>query len=263
MEGTTPGPRRGPDLELQQLLPEPRTVSVAEVLSALDPAGHAGRDRPHTLVNFVATVDGRTSFLGRSGPIGDEGDRQMFHGLRERVDAVMAGTATLRTERYGRIARDPERRRRREQQGLSPEPLAVIVTRSGDVPFDIPLFGEPEARVVVFTPTELDTSRCVAQVEVVRLDPGEMTMTTVFRHLASDYDVRLLLCEGGPTVFGALVHERVADELFLTLSPKLAGGTDPLTILQGPPMPEPAELDLVWALEAGGALFLRYRLTLS
>ena len=110
MEGTP----RGPDLELQQLLPEHRTVSVGDLLGALDPAEHAGRDRPHTLVNFVATVDGRTSFLGRSGPIGDEGDRQMFHGLRERVDAVMAGTATMRTERYGRIARDPERRRRRD-----------------------------------------------------------------------------------------------------------------------------------------------------
>src|SRR6478672_13093587 len=130
--------RRGPDLELHQLLPQHRTVSVGDLLSSLEPAQYEGGDCPHTLVNFVATVDGRTSFLGRSGPIGDEGDRQMFHGLRERVDAVMAGTATMRTERYGRIARDPDRRRRRTERGLAPEPLAVIVTRSGDVPFDIP-----------------------------------------------------------------------------------------------------------------------------
>src|SRR6476619_3195370 len=120
-----PGAPAGPDLELRQLLPDQRTISVAEVLSALDPAAYEGRDRPHTLVNFVATADGRTSFRGRSGPIGDEGDRQMFHGLRERVDAVIAGTATLRTERYGRIARDPERRGRRTERGLPPEPLAV------------------------------------------------------------------------------------------------------------------------------------------
>src|SRR6201985_1236670 len=101
-----------PDLELQQLLPEQRTVAVGDLLSAIEPAQHEGRDRPYTLVNFAATVDGRTSFLGRSGPIGDDGDRQVFHGLRERVDAVMAGTATMRTERYGRMTRDPERRRR-------------------------------------------------------------------------------------------------------------------------------------------------------
>jgi 5-amino-6-(5-phosphoribosylamino)uracil reductase len=243
---------------LRQLLPEHRTVSIANLLDALDPAQYAGPDRPHTLVNFVATVDGRTSFLGRSGPIGDDGDRQMFHGLRERVDAVMAGTATMRTERYGRIARDPERRRRRVERGLTPEPLAVIVTRSGDVPFHIPLFGEPEARVVIFTPTELDTSSCAAQVDVVALDPGQMTMTTAWRRLTSDFGVRMLLCEGGPTVFGALLHEDLVDELFLTVSPRLAGGGSEAAITQGPPLAELLELTLLWTLEREGSLFLRY-----
>jgi riboflavin-specific deaminase-like protein len=254
MQGTP----RGPDLELRQLLPEQRTVSVANLLTTLEPAQYEGGDRPHTLVNFVATVDGRTSFLGRSGPIGDEGDRQMFHGLRERVDAVMAGTATMRAERYGRMTRDPERRGRRTERGLTPEPLAVIVTRSGDVPVDIPLFGEPEARVVVFTPTDLDTSRCTAQVEVVRLDPGELTMTTAFRRLTSEFGVRTLLCEGGPTVFGALLHEDLVDELFLTVSPRLAGGGSEAAITHGPPLPELLHLTLLWALEREGSLFLRY-----
>jgi riboflavin-specific deaminase-like protein len=254
MEGTP----RGPDLELRQLLPEHRTIRVTNLLNAIDPAQHAGADRPHTLVNFVATVDGRTSFLGRSGPIGDEGDRQMFHGLRERVDAVMAGTATMRAERYGRMTRDPERRRRRTERGLAPEPLAVVVTRSGDVPFDIPLFAESEARVVVFTPTDLDTSGCAAQVDVVRLDPGQLTMTTVFRRLASDYKVRTLLCEGGATVFGALLHEDLADELFLTVSPRLAGGGSEAAITHGPALPELLHLTLLWALEREGSLFLRY-----
>jgi riboflavin-specific deaminase-like protein len=240
------------------VLPDQRMVSVEEILSALDPAQYDGLDRPHTLVNFVATVDGRTSFLGRSGPIGDEGDRQMFHGLRERVDAVMAGTATLRTERYGRMTRDPERRRRRLQSGLSSEPLAVVITRSGDVPLDIPLFAEPEARAVVFTPTDLDTSNCAAQVEVVRLDPGELTMTTTFRRLASDYGVRTLLCEGGATVFGALLHEDLVDELFLTVSPRLAGGGAETPITSGPPLPELLHLTMLWALEREGSLFLRY-----
>jgi 5-amino-6-(5-phosphoribosylamino)uracil reductase len=164
----------------------------------------------------------------------------------------------MRTERYGRMTRDPERRRRRAQQGLSPEPLAVVVTRSGDVPFDIPLFAEPEARVVVFTPTDLDTSNCAAQVEVVRLDPGQLTMTTVWRRLTSDFGVRMLLCEGGPTVFGALLQEGLADELFLTLSPRLAGGGSEALITQGPALPDLLELTLRWALERKDSLYLRY-----
>ena len=172
----------------------------------------------------MASADGHAAFRGRSRWLSDDADREMFHGLRERVDAVMAGTGTLRTERYGRMVRDPERRHRRAAAGLNPEPLAAIISRSGDVPTDIPLFSDPGSRVVVFTSAALDTSSLAAQVDVVRLDPGELTLTTMMRRLRSAFDVRSLLCEGGPTLFGALLQEDLVDELFLSLAPKLTGG---------------------------------------
>src|SRR5207248_1063785 len=130
-------------------------LTVAEVVASLELVALAQSERPYTVVNFVASADGRAAFRGRSGALGDEGDRQMFHGLRERVDAVFAGTATMRGERYGRLVRDPERRRRREQAGLAPEPLACLISRTGEVPLEIPLFAEPESRVVIFTPVDL------------------------------------------------------------------------------------------------------------
>jgi riboflavin-specific deaminase-like protein len=259
VQSPTPPESRGPELELRQLLPEQRKLTIAELLSAISPDRLSRDELPYTLVNFVATVDGRAAFDGRSGPIGDEADRQLFHGLRERADGVFAGTGTLRTERYGRIVRDPERRRRRLAAGLTPEPLACVISRSGDVPTDIPLFGEPEARIVVFAPSDIDLAQCAAQVDVVKLDPGELTMTTALRRLRSDYGVRLLLCEGGPTVFGALLHEDLVDELFLTVSPKLAGGTAGPMILSGPALPELLAVSLLWALERDDSLYLRYR----
>ena len=54
-------------------------------------------------MNFISSADGRATFHGRSGQLGDDGDRAMFHGLREHVDAVLAGTRTIATESYGRI----------------------------------------------------------------------------------------------------------------------------------------------------------------
>jgi len=112
--------------------------------------------------------------------------------------------------------------------------------------------------VVVFTPGRLDTSALAADVEVVRLDPGELTLTTMMRRLRSAYDVRSLLCEGGPTVFGALLQEDLVDELFLSIAPLLTGGGRAPGITNGPPLGELRELSLVWALESDGALFLRY-----
>jgi riboflavin-specific deaminase-like protein len=247
-------------MEFRQLLPEPANVEIEHLLSGLELADRASDGRPYTVVNFVSTVDGRATFGGRSGPLGDDGDRATFHGLREQVDAVLAGTVTLRTERYGRVLGKPERRQRRVERGLSPEPIACVVTRSGDVPTDIPLFGEPEAKIVVFSPTEVDVGHCAAAVEVVQLDPGELTLTTALRRLRSDYGVRSLLCEGGPTLFGSLLQEGVVDELFLTVSPKLAGGGRGPTVSSGPELADPQETRLAWLLERHGALYLRYTL---
>src|SRR5258707_3324098 len=158
------------------------------------------------------------------------------------------------------MIRDPEARLRRELADRTPEPLAVVVSRSGEVPFDIPLFDEPEARVALFCCVPVDVSEATAQVDLVELDPGELTMTTVMRHLRSDFGIRSLLCEGGPTAFGSLLDDRLVDELFLTLAPKLVGGGPSPTISNGPELMELQPMELVWALENDGALYLRYGL---
>lgn len=248
-------------MDFRQLLPEYRSVELEDLISGLGLAARSPDERPYTVANFVASVDGRATFGGRSGTLGDDGDRAMFRGLRGAVDAVIAGTVTMRTERYRRVITDADRRRQRAEAGLTPEPLAVIVTRSADVPADIPLFDEPEARVVVFTATEIDLAGARAQVEVVRLDPGELTFVTVMRQLRAEHGVRSLLCEGGPTLFGALVREGVVDELFLTLAAKLTGGGRGPAISNGPELPDPAPIRLIWALERAGSLYLRYGLS--
>ena len=244
----------------QQLIPQARLVEAHDLVGALDLATRAREDRPYTVVNFISSADGRVTFHGRSAPLGDPGDRELFHALREQTDAVLAGTRTIEVERYGRLIPDPDRRRRRIEAGRSAEPLACVVTRSGEVPTEAPLFAEPEARIVVFGPLGLDLGGLEAQVEVVELDPGELTLTTAMRRLRSGFGVRSLLCEGGPTVFAALLMERLVDELFLTFAPKLTGGGTSPAITSGPELPEIQPLELIWVLEHENSLYLRYAL---
>jgi riboflavin-specific deaminase-like protein len=258
-----PGPPSpDPVPPLRRLLPDAGRIRVRDLLEELDLAAHAHTDRPYTLVNFVASADGHAAFRGRSRWLSDDADREMFHGLREHVDAVLVGTGTLRSERYGRIVREPERQRRRAAAGLHPEPLTAIISRSGDVPLDIPLFADPASRVVVFASAsaELEPAGLTAEVEMVHVDPGELTLTTMMRRLRSDYDVRSLLCEGGPTLFGGLLQEDLVDELFLSLAPKLSGGGTAPSVSAGPELAELRTLSIVWVLELYGTLYIRYAL---
>jgi riboflavin-specific deaminase-like protein len=245
-------------MEFRRLHPEPATVDSAQLLGDLDLAVRAHADRPWLVTNFATTTDGRAAIDGRSGAIGDDGDLEVFRRLRTQVDALLIGTRTLGIERYGRAVRRPELRAARAALGLAPEPLVATVSRSGELPTDIPLFQEPEANVVVFAPPETPEPDCAACVTLVRLDPAELTLTTAVRRLRGEHGVRSLLCEGGPTLMGALLHEGLVDELFLTLAPQLVGGGSAPTLSSGPALAEPAALELVWALERAGSLYLRY-----
>jgi riboflavin-specific deaminase-like protein len=247
-------------MEFRQLLPEPGTVDEADLLGSFAEDAVPPPDRPFTIANFVASIDGRATIDGRSGGLGDDGDHAIFHCLREQVDAVLVGTGTLRAERYGRVLGKPERRQRRIDRGQTPEPLLATVTRSGGLPTDIPLFAEPEARVVIFSAATPDVSGCAAEVEVVNLDPAQLTFTTVMRHLRDLHAVRTVLCEGGPTVFGALLQEDLVDDLFLTIAPKLAGGGHGPTISSGSQLADPAQARIAWMLERGESLYVRYAL---
>jgi riboflavin biosynthesis pyrimidine reductase len=250
-----------PAVVYHQLLPASAEVQADALIAGLDLEERAPAARPYTLVNFVATADGSASFQGRSGDIGDEGDRGIFHALRERVDAVLAGTGTLRTERYGRILGKAERRQRRLDAGRVPEPLACVITRTGELPLEIPLFAEPEARVVVFSPTPIWLGDVPAQTHLELYDPGvERPLTQIMRTLRQAHAVSSLLCEGGPSLLHSLLHEQLVDELFLTVAPKLSGGSTDPSITTGEPLPELAQMRIAWLLERNDSLYLRYRL---
>ena len=85
---------------MRRLLPDPGPTSVEEQLDAYRPWEGAPAERPLVAMNFAATVDGRATIGGVSGPIGSETDTAMLVGLRKRFDAVMIGAGTKRAERY-------------------------------------------------------------------------------------------------------------------------------------------------------------------
>ena len=80
--------------------PDPGPTTVEEQLDSYRPWEQAREERPFVAMNFAATVDGRATIGGVSGPIGSDTDTAMLVGLRTRFDAVMIGAGTMRAERY-------------------------------------------------------------------------------------------------------------------------------------------------------------------
>lgn len=246
-------------MDYERLLPEPRRLTPADAASNLSLGDLAPADRPYVALNMVATLDGKATIGGRSGPIGGAADRELFDNLRTQVDAVMAGAGTIRTERYGRIIREPKLREKRVAEGLDADARAIIVSGSLNLPTDLPILQEPEQQILILTTAEGELQNCAAQIEYLRTPGPELELGNLLPRLRADYGVRSILGEGGPTLNGSLFRDLLVDEIFLSLAPKLAGAGEKLTIVAGRALPETPELDLVWLDHSDASLFLRGR----
>jgi riboflavin biosynthesis pyrimidine reductase len=91
---------------------------------------------------------------------------------------------------------------------------------------------------------------------VVESGPQGKVDLPALLHSLHEEGVRALLCEGGPTLHGALQASGLVDDLFLTIAPKLVGGIAP-RILEGD-LPGIEPLELAWLLEDDGELFAHY-----
>ena len=215
--------------------------------------------RPYAVMNMIASVDGRAAVEGRSRALGGGTDRELFLQLRTQVDAVLVGTNTIERENYGRLVRRPELIDRRRDLGLKPEPLAVVVTRSMNLPLNTPIFNDPESRIVVFTNSQVEVKDLPETVEVVRIEGEDLGLKGVFERLRSNFGVEVLLAEGGPSINAAILAEGLVDELFLTVSPSMIGGREPSTIIDGELAGAAQRLKLVGVLTQDDFLFLRYK----
>jgi len=199
-------------------------------------------NRPYVIGNFVETIDGVVSFgiPGRSGggeiSGGSDEDRFVMGLLRSVSDAVLVGSRTLHEDPgHVRIpafiypeAKDLYAELRRKL-GKPPLPLNVILTASGKVDLDEPTFHTEGLPTAIMTTNE-GASRIASDhgdiSHITVRTTGEAASTTpgaVLKILADEFGIRLLLHEGGPTIFGQSLAAKMIDELFLTLASQIAG----------------------------------------
>lgn len=221
------------------------------------------------VINMVSSLDGKvTTNSGKAGSIGSPVDRLVMCSLRSRVDAVMIGASTLRAEKLN-LSVPEDLTRTRVSQGRKPQPLAVLVSASGDLPLEENLLGPSREDRLVFTvpciPGErLATLSQLASVETLPAEGDSIHLRTALNVLKARHEVAVLLVEGGPSLNYSLVRGGLVDEIFLTLAPKLTGGQGPSFpgILHGPALPPEIDFstDLISIHASHGELFLRYHL---
>ena len=158
--------------------------------------------RPWISTNLAISADGKiTSATRRPSGWTSREDHARLLELRKNADALLVGRGTLAADRMTLTV-----------PGKSNQPLRCIVSRTGAIPPDHPLFHKPGGPIHL----------------LVTEKPGESAHPAVTLHhstlpgflhtLASELGVTHLHCEGGGSLIRSLAELGTIDEFHLTLA---------------------------------------------
>lgn len=167
--------------------------------------------RPWISTNLAVSADGKISTTdGRPSGWTSREDHARLLELRKSADALMVGRGTLEADRMTLTV-----------PGKSTQPLRCIVSRSGILPADLPVFRKPGGPIHLLVTGEL----CRAPDSALTIHQGDLA--SFLETLASQCGVKHLHCEGGGGLIRALAELDAIDEFHLTLAGHtLFGGLD-------------------------------------
>ena len=193
-------------------------------------------------------------------------DKHRLLEIRATGDAILVGKNTVANDNMSMGLPDEKLRARRVRRKQAAWPLRVVISNSGHIDTSWKIFQQDFSPVIIYSTTQMPAATQSAlagkaQVHVHLHDKPAVDLKKMLCHLRAHYKVKRLVCEGGPSLFRALLTANLVQEINLTLSPRIFGGKKAPT-LTGPPrdfLSRAVPCKLLKSEVIGNECYLRYR----
>jgi diaminohydroxyphosphoribosylaminopyrimidine deaminase/5-amino-6-(5-phosphoribosylamino)uracil reductase len=188
--------------------------------------------RPFAVAKSALTMDGWTATAtGHSRWITNEKSRQFVHRLRDRFDGVLVGVGTI-------LADDPMLTTRLKR-GAGKDPVRIIVDTDLRIPDEAKVLNsDSSAPTLIAVGADVPPQRLrrVERKGIKHLScptkMGKIDLTALMDILGG-MDIISLLVEGGSTIMGSMIRERLIDKFYIFKAPRILGGNDGIPMATG------------------------------
>ncbi len=212
------------------------------------------------------TVDGKITTRDFS-PVDFTSREDKLHLFRQRAlaDAVLIGHSTLKQDNVRLGLPQANLREARIERAQTPYPIRIIVSNEGKIDNRLNIFQSDISPVIIFSTRQMPAKYQQALREKATLHltrAQHVDLAGMLRTLRDKYKIRTVACEGGPTLFRALLERGLIDQLNLTIAPYMFGGANAptLTGLSKEFLPASVHCSLIDMRVVGNECFLTYRI---
>lgn len=186
---------------------------------------------PFIISKVAMTLDGKlATHKGHSKWITGGEARLEVHRIRNEVDAIMVGIGTV-------IADNPELTTRLPEGGKNP--IRIILDSNLRIPLKSKVTNTTEAKTWIVTKENADVSKVALLkekgVEFIFVPVTELGLDLDYLNkILFQKGITDILLEGGSSLNGTFLKERLINKFIIFLAPKLLGGQHSLTPFAGP-----------------------------
>jgi len=214
-------------------------------------------DRPYVILNAAMTLDGKIAAWSGDSEISSPKDWKLVHKLRGEVDAIMVGVRTV-------LIDDPKLRVK--LPGVKTPPRVVVDTLARTPPTAKILTAVRDAQTFIAVTSNAPERRLVSLIKagatIIKAGRGRKVDLKALMRMLRRRGVKTLLLEGGGTLNWGMLKSGLVDEVRVTVSPVLVGGSKAVSLVEGEGfrrIREGFNLRLVDLKRLGGEVLLTYR----
>ena len=185
------------------------------------------KSNPYVILSAAISIDGKISTIAGDSKLSSKEDHIRLHKLRSKVDAILIGKNTL--------LQDDPLLTVRYTKGKNP--IRIILDSKGTIPIN--------SRIIKTSnkiPTIIAVSKKISKInllklkklpiEIITAGENSVNLKLLMKKLSSK-NIKTILVEGGGTVNWEFIKNDLFNELIVTLSPFLIGGTDSISFVEG------------------------------
>jgi 2,5-diamino-6-(ribosylamino)-4(3H)-pyrimidinone 5'-phosphate reductase len=182
-------------------------------------------------LNTAMTVDGKIATTSGDSAISSRDDLIRVHELRASADGIMVGISTVLADNPRLTVRLARKRVKKK------DPARIVIDSTGKIPLDsrILLTASRIKTIVAVTKlAHIDTLRKIKKTGAIVIVSGRQTVNLkeVFS-IIKRMGIRKILVEGGGEINWSLLRLGIVNELIVTIAPKIVGGRQATTLVEG------------------------------
>lgn len=184
------------------------------------------KSRPHVIISAAISIDGKmATHTGRSN-LSSKKDLIRVHNLRKSVDAILVGKNTINSD-------DPILTVRYVK---GKNPIRIILDPHGGLSSESKVFKTAKKIPTILVTLETTTrnvERFIAKsVQVIKCGRKKIDLKKLLQILRRQ-GIKRILVEGGGTTNWYFFKEKLVDEIIITVTPYVIGGSTTVSLVEG------------------------------